>query len=135
MNVVDYFFFNSKDLKKAFVLGPIEQISFDQLYERVTKLAQYLNKEVGENENIVLMSHNSAYFLIAYLGIMKSGNVCVPLNPLIEQENLDYIIKTTACKYFFVPQKTSDKYSYSNATLIDENNLDPILNSTTTTNE
>ena len=74
------------------------------------------------------MSHNSVFFLIAYLGIMKAGNVCVPLNPLIEQENLDYIIKTTNCKYFFVHKRTSDKYSYSNATLIDENNLESILN-------
>ncbi len=131
MNVFDYFFLYSKDLKKDFVLGPIEQISFDQLYERVIKLAQYLNREVGENENIILMSQNSVFFLIAYLGIMKSGNVCVPLNPLIEQENLDYIIKTTACKYFFIPQKTSEKYSFSNATLIDETKLDSILNSTT----
>ena len=135
MNIFDYFFLYSKDLKKDFVLGPIEQISFDQLYERVIKLAKYLNREVGENENIILMSHNSVFFLIAYLGIMKSGNVCVPLNPLIEQENLDYIIKTTACKYFFIPQKTSEKYSFSNATLIDETKLDSILNSTTLTNE
>jgi long-chain acyl-CoA synthetase len=135
MNVVDYLFFNSKDLKKDFVLGPIEQIFFNQLYEKVTKLAQYLNKEVGENKNIVLMSHNSVFFLIAYLGIMKSGNVCVPLNPLIEQENLDYIIKTTTCKYFFVPKRTSEKYSFTNAVLIDEAILDSILNSTTSTNE
>lgn len=135
MNVVDYFFFNSKNLKKDFVLGQIEQISFDQLYERVTKLAQYLNKEVGENENIILMSQNSVFFLIAYLGIMKSGNVCVPLNPLIEQENLNYIVKATDCKYFFVPHKTSEKYSFSNANLIDETKLNFILNLTTLTNE
>ncbi len=81
------------------------------------------------------MSQNSVYFLIAYLGIMKSGNVCVPLNPLIEQENFDYIIKTTDCKYFFIPQKTSEKYSFSNATMIDEVRLDSILNSTSLTNE
>jgi long-chain acyl-CoA synthetase len=135
MNVFDYFFFKSKDFKKDFVLGPFEQVTFNQLYEKAVKLAQYLNREVGENENIILMSQNSVFFLIAYLGIMKSGNVCVPLNPLIEQENLDYISQTTACKYFFVPQKTSEKYSFTNAMLFDETKLDSILNSTTITNE
>lgn len=135
MNIFDYFFLYSKDLKKDFVLGPIERISFDQLYERVIKLAQYLSGEVGENENIILMSQNSVFFLIAYLGIMKSGNVCVPLNPLIEQENLDYIIKTTGCRYFFIPSKTIEKYSFSNTTIIDEIKLDSILNSITLTNE
>ncbi|MCU0413860.1 MAG: AMP-binding protein, partial [Ignavibacteriaceae bacterium] len=124
MNVFDYFFHQSKELNKDFVLGPSERISFNQLYEKAVKLAQYLN-----------MSQNSVYFLIAYLGIMKSGNVCVPLNPLIEQENFDYIIKTTDCKYFFIPQKTSEKYSFSNATMIDEVRLDSILNSTSLTNE
>ncbi len=87
------------------------------------KLAQYLNREIGENNNIILISQNSVFFLIAYLGIMKSGNVCVPLNPVIEQENLDFIIKTTGCKHFFIPQRISEKYSLSNATIINETDL------------
>ncbi|MCL4279123.1 MAG: AMP-binding protein, partial [Ignavibacteriaceae bacterium] len=129
MNIFDYFFLYSKELKKDFVLGPIERISFFQLYERASKLANYIKKELGENENIILMSHNSVFFLVAYLGIMKSGNVCVPLNPLIEQENLDYIINTTACKYFFIPPKTSEKYTFADVFIIDETKLDSILNS------
>ncbi|MCZ7615870.1 MAG: AMP-binding protein [Ignavibacteriaceae bacterium] len=135
MNIFDYFFLYSKELKKDFVLGPIERISFFQLYERASKLANYLKKEVGENENIILMSHNSVFFLVAYLGIMKSGNVCVPLNPLIEQENLDYIINTTACKYFFIPPKTSEKYTFADVFIIDETKLDSILNSSTLVND
>lgn len=135
MNVVDYFFFNSKELKKDFVLGPSEHISFNHLYEKTIKLSQYLSREVGENENIILMSQNSVFFLIAYLGIMKSGNVCVPLNPLIEQENLDYISKATACKYFFIPPKTGEKYSFTNAVLIDETKLESILNSIASAHE
>ena len=129
MNVFDYFFLYSKDLKKDFVLGPVEQISYNQLYEKGLKLAQYLNREIGENKNIILISQNSVFFLIAYLGIMKSGNVCVPLNPVIEQENLDFITKTTGCKYFFIPKRTSEKYSLPNATIINETDLDNIINS------
>lgn len=135
MNIFDYFFNSSKELSKDFVLGPVEQISYTQLYEKGLRLAQYLNREIGENKNIVLISQNSVFFLIAYLGIMKSGNVCVPLNPIIEQENLDFIIKTTGCKYFFIPQKTSEKYSTSNATIINETGLDNIVNSPTQTDE
>lgn len=66
---------------------------------------------------------------------MKSGNVCVPLNPLIEQENLDYIINTTACKYFFIPPKTSEKYTFADVFIIDETKLDSILNSSTLVND
>ncbi|HMN26256.1 MAG TPA: class I adenylate-forming enzyme family protein, partial [Ignavibacteriaceae bacterium] len=128
MNIVDYFFLHSKNLKKDFVLGPVEQISYNQLYEKSLKLSQYLNRKLGENQNIILMSHNSVFFLIAYLGIMKSGNVCIPLNPLIEQKNLDFIIKSTDCKYFFIASKTSEKYSLPDATIINEAELAAITN-------
>ncbi len=42
MNVFDYFFHQSKELNKDFVLGPSERISFNHLYEKAVKLAQYL---------------------------------------------------------------------------------------------
>lgn len=131
MNVFDYFFLYSKDLKKDFVLGSVEQISYNQLYEKGLKLAQYLKKEIGENNNIILISQNSVFFLIAYLGIMKSGNVCVPINPVIEQENLDFIIKATECKTFFIPQRISEKYLLPNATIINEIDLNNLVNSLT----
>lgn len=130
MNIFDYFFLQSKDLEKDFVLGQAERISFRELFEKSLKLAQYLSSLIGENQNIIIMSENSVFFLIAYLGIMKLGNVCVPLNPLIEQSNLDFIIKTTGCKYFFIPQKTVEKYSLSDGTIINETGLESILNTT-----
>jgi len=127
MNIFDYFFSYSKDLKKDFILGPAEQISYSQIFEKGLKLANYLNKEIGENQNIILISQNSVFFLIAYLGIMKSGNVCVPLNPVTEQENLDFILNTTKSKYVFAPKRIRTKYSFSDAKIFEEVNLDDIL--------
>lgn len=131
MNVFDYFFHNSKNLNKDFVLGTSEQISYQQLYEKGLKLAQYLKNEVGENKNILLISHNSVFFLIAYLGIMKSGNSVVPLNPVIEQDNLDFILKATECETIFVTQRIKDKYSLPDITIINETDLENTLNSNT----
>ena len=131
MNVFDYFFLYSKDLKKDFVLGPVEQISYNQLYEKGLKLAQYLKSEVGENNNIILISQNSVFFLIAYLGIMKSGNVCVPLNPVIEQENLNFIIKAAESKTFFVTHRISEKYLLPDTKIINEPDLLALINSVT----
>ena len=131
MNVFDYFFLYSKDLNKDFVLGPVEQISYPQLYEKGLKLAHYLKKEIGENNNIILISQNSVFFLIAYLGIMKSGNVCVPLNPVIEQENLEFIINATESKTIFVLQRTREKYLFQNALIFNETDLENLINSIT----
>ena len=127
MNIFDYFFSYSKDLKKDFILGPAEQISYNQVFEKGLKLANYLNREIGENQNIILISQNSVFFLIAYLGIIKSGNVCVPLNPVIEQDNLDFIMDTTKSQYVFAPKRISVKYSFAEAKIIEEINLNEIL--------
>ncbi len=127
MNIFDYLFSASKNLNKDFLLGSAEQISFSQIFEKGLKLANYLNKEIGENQNIILISQNSVFFLIAYLGIMKSGNICVPLNPVIEQENLDFILNTTKSKYVFAPKRIRAKYSFSDAEIFEEINLNDIL--------
>jgi len=128
MNIFDYLFSVSKNLNKDFILGPAEQISYSQIFEKGLKLANYLNKEIGENQNIILISHNSIFFLIAYLGIMKSGNICVPLNPVIEQENLDFILNTTKSKYVFIPKRIIAKYSIPNVRILEETDLDNIVN-------
>ncbi len=135
MNVYDYLFHYSKELNKDFLLGPSEQISYSRLHANGLKLAQYLKEEVGENNNIILISQNSVFFLIAYLAIMKSGNVCVPLNPVIEQENLDYITKATDCKTFFVPQRIREKYFLTNKTILNETDLNNLVNSMPEINE
>ena len=94
MNCVDYFFEETLSLDKKFIVGN-EEFSFAELYEQTNKLAHYLNSQVGTGENILLLSVNSGFFVSSYLGIMKSGNTCVPLDPRIEAKNLDYIINET----------------------------------------
>ena len=44
--------------------------------------------QVFDPYNIILASPNSSFFLIVYLAILKSGNICVPLNPATEEEIL-----------------------------------------------
>jgi long-chain acyl-CoA synthetase len=102
MNVFDYFLARSGFLYKDFLLGNKEQLSFAELYDKSLRLARYLKETYGENNNILLISPNSSFFLIAYLAIMKSGNVCVPLNPSIEEDNLSYVINTCGSKTAFI---------------------------------
>ncbi len=102
MNVFDYFFDRTQNLEKDFVLGSKETISYKLLYQNSLKVAAYLKENVGENQNIILISPNSVFFITAYLGILKSGNICVPLNYAIEQSNLDYIIDTTESSTVFI---------------------------------
>jgi long-chain acyl-CoA synthetase len=91
MNVFDYLLGESGFLYKDCVLGNRERITYSELLSQSLRLARYLRETHGENHNIILISPNSLFFLVAYLAIIKSGNVCVPLNPAIEQHNLSFI--------------------------------------------
>ena len=93
MNAFNYFFENSASLNKLFLVGK-EELSYSDLYSKSLSLANNINEQVGENKNIILICPNNAFFMVAYLAILKSGNTCIPLDPMLEEENFKYIRKT-----------------------------------------
>ena len=60
MNIFDYFFDYSKKMEKDFVLGPVEQISYDQLHEKLIEQDEFekspyknvLTRAVGVDEDV-----------------------------------------------------------------------------------
>jgi long-chain acyl-CoA synthetase len=94
MNVFDYFFEHTFQLEKPFLIGK-ESITFNELYNSSLSLAGQLNMEIGTGKNILLISSNNLFFLTAYLSILKSGNICIPLDPYIEKDNFSYIAGLT----------------------------------------
>ncbi len=128
MNVFDYFFKDTKNLDKDFVIGNKETISYKELYNNSLKTATYLNENIGVDKNIVLINQNSVFFITVYLGIMKSGNVCVPLDYSIEQENLNFISKTVESEIIFCDKKLESKLDLRGfKTIIDEDKFENIL--------
>lgn len=124
MNVFDYFFESTKNLTKDFVLGSKETITFKKLYDESLKTASYLKNTIGENQKVILISPNSVFFLTAYLGILKSGNACIPLNFDIEQHNLDFILETTESSTVFIAENQIQRLNFSSKlSLIDEKKL------------
>ena len=109
VNVFDYFFEENKHLEKDFVLGNSETVSYKVLYENSLKVASYLKDKIGKDKNVVIISQNSVFFITVYLGILKSGNVCVPLDFSIEQENLNFIAGITESDLIFCDKKTESK--------------------------
>jgi long-chain acyl-CoA synthetase len=101
MNVFDFLFENSSAFEKDLILGPKESTSFKSIFEESSKLANYLRNKLGQDEKILLLAHNSTFFIVAYLGILKSGNICIPLNPSIEQNGYEFIRKKTNSKLGF----------------------------------
>lgn len=104
MNCVDYLFEHTHSFQKTVILGNQENLSYQDVFERARLVANFINHKVGTGKNIILVSENNYFFIIAYLAILKSGNICVPLNPSIEQDNLNYIITKTSSNLGFVSE-------------------------------
>ena len=94
MNAFDYFFENTSTLDKLFLAGK-EEITYKELYRSCMNLAGWLEKKVGQNKHIIILSVNNLFLLKAYLAIIKSGNISIPLDPNIEKENFRYIYDLT----------------------------------------
>ena len=108
MNAFDFFFENTKHLEKSFLLGN-EDITFRELFESSSRLANKILTEIGQNQNIMIISINNLFFIKTYLAIIKSGNICIPLDPGIEKENYLYIHKLTSPKIIFATRDISRK--------------------------
>jgi long-chain acyl-CoA synthetase len=128
MNAFDYFFENTSGSGKNFVAGK-DEISFNDLYKTCMDLAEWINSKVGENSHILLLSSNNIFFLKAYLAIIKSGNICIPLDPSIEKKNFYYIKELTNPDLIFLTRETSlrlelnsEKSIYSDNLVILKNN-------------
>jgi long-chain acyl-CoA synthetase len=101
MNATDYFFENTHLLEKPFLVGK-EESSFRDLYSSCTHIANWINEMVGTEKHIILLSVNNLFFIKIYLSIIKSGNICIPLDPGIEKENYKYIHDLTEPKMIFL---------------------------------
>jgi acyl-CoA synthetase (AMP-forming)/AMP-acid ligase II len=126
MNCVDYFFENTSEFHKDLIIGTQETISYQSVFESSYLLAGFLQNKIGTGKNILLITQNSSFFIIAYLGILKSGNICVPLNPSIEQNNLEYILKKTKCEIGFISNVLVKKLDVSIDIISESNYLSKI---------
>lgn len=126
MNFVDYLFEETANLEKSLLLGPKENASYHSVYQDIMKFAFYLQNQIGIGKKILLISPNNSFFIKSYLGIIKSGNICVPLNPAIEQTNLDFIVDKTNASLSIVAESISQKLSFRNK-LISEIEINSII--------
>ncbi len=110
MNAFNYFFEQSAGMDKLFLVGK-EEISYIKLYNTCLDLASRLENEFGQNKNIILISVNNLFFITAYLSIIKSGNICIPLDPAIEKENFSYISNLTDPSVMFVTRDIEKRLS------------------------
>jgi len=73
-------------------------ITYKELDERADVLANYLRSRFDEPSLIGLCVHRSAEMIVGLLGILKSGNAYIPIDPTYPQDRIDYIIKDSGIR-------------------------------------
>ncbi len=110
MNAFDYFFELTSNLNKNFLVGK-QELTFKELFDNSLSLSDFIRKKLGEDNNIILISPNNPFFLIIYLAILKSGNTCIPLDPMIELNNFQYIRDLTGSSLLFITNEVQRRLS------------------------
>jgi len=134
MNCVDYLFENTSNLQKDLILGTLENTTYLSAYEKTLLLANFIKNKIGTGKKVLLVSQNSIFWMTTYLGILKSGNICVPLNPSIEQKNFDFIAEKTKCELVFISAIALKKLAVS-IEKYSEVNYPAVISSPTAKNE
>lgn len=91
MTFTDYIFEFSSGLNKTAIIDK-EHISYSELYCKILMISEEIKKfNVECEDKILLISENSRFFIESYFGIIKSGCTCVPLNPTLSKNDIEYI--------------------------------------------
>ena len=102
MNFTNYVFEFSSRLSKTAIIYKTN-ISYKKLYSKILSISALIEKNKFRNEDrILLISENSPLFIESYFGIIKSGCTCVPINPTLSNNDIEYIINSCDAKAIFI---------------------------------
>ena len=124
MNFVDYLFPASNLNDKNVIAGNKATISYKDLYQKINQIACFLKDEIGDQKKVIIISDNSVFFVAAYFGIIKSGNIAVPINPTITISGLTRIIEQCHAKLVFVERLSFEKFKILDIRKLDESHLE-----------
>lgn len=116
MTFTDYVFQYSKDSEDVAVIDKGE-ITYKNIYSKILGIA-YMLKCNKNNNPVLLISENSTFFITCYFGVVKSGRICLPINPSISLEDIEYIISELSIRDILIQDKLLNKIKQVNQGLI-----------------
>ncbi len=69
------------------------RISYRELWDAVQSFAAALMElGVGKGDRVALYLQNTPHFFISFFGVLRAGGVVVPVNPMLTEEELKFIL-------------------------------------------
>jgi long-chain acyl-CoA synthetase len=100
---VPRYLLDGKDLSRPALLLLGEERSYGELVAGSIAIAGCLVKSgTRAGDRVILLAESNYFWVIAYLGSLLAGLVCVPLPPTIAAEDLAYIVEATEARSAFV---------------------------------
>lgn len=107
MNVADMMLSRGEDSAPA-VLHKGTVVTYARLRQETERARLRLQATAGrEDDRVGILSENSPFFIAAYLGIMRSNMVAVPLPTDITQETFEKIIGDAGIRQIFVSRASA----------------------------
>ena len=84
-----------------------ERYTYFEVHEKVRKLSNYLVKHCGvkQGDKLAVSGKNSPQWAIAYLAILESGAIAVPLDFGLHDEDMEKLLSFAEVSYLFIDKE------------------------------
>jgi amino acid adenylation domain-containing protein len=87
-----------------------EQLSYGELNSRANRLARALQQRgIGQGDTVAVCMRRSADLITAFLAILKTGAIYLPVDPLYPAERLQLMLQDSGARLLLVQPKTADQ--------------------------
>ena len=87
------------------------KISYGELFNQVRKVSGFLQKipKISKGDRIAIIMQNCPQFIISYYAILGINCVVVPINPMLQIEEISFILDDSNIKAIFVSTEIIDR--------------------------
>lgn len=98
----------SRFAERPVLVTPDRVITYEELVQQSRSLAKaVMAMGVQRRAHVALLLGNEPEFILLTLAISIVGDVVIPLNTMLREQELDYLLKQSDCKWFFLHQTAS----------------------------
>ncbi|MDQ7822763.1 MAG: class I adenylate-forming enzyme family protein [Candidatus Eremiobacteraeota bacterium] len=117
MNAIEWLLqIPQKNARRDFLIDTISQrmITFEEYHRAALAIAQDLKKRgLGRGDRVALLLNNSSALATIYLGCLYAGLVTVPINPIFNTKEIEFMVSYSKAKILVVSPETFQQVNKS----------------------
>ncbi len=95
---------------KAAVIYYGREITYSELLDNIERFATYLaSAGIKKGDRVAIYAQNSPQFIISFFGIMRANAIAVPLNPMLVERELEYVLADSGSKIVFTSSELASR--------------------------